>query len=152
MEKRDYLMDQIEQLGRALAMILSKLYGFRGQGRVSEGIEMTNQSLKSELNLDIDELSSVPTDQFVSRLREEKKFTHENLERLADILLLIADDLYNSKPDRKQSRNLYSKCLKIYNFVNDSDLTFSFERQSKVERIIHILSKKGKTNIKHTTD
>jgi hypothetical protein len=140
MEKRDYLMDQIEQLGQALALIFSKLYGLRSQGRVPEGIELTNQSLKSELNLDIDELSSIPTEQFVNRLKEEKRFNHDNLERLADILLLIADNTYSSNPDSDQGQNLYSKCLEIYNYVNDSDLTYSFERQSKIERIISVLS------------
>jgi hypothetical protein len=139
MEKRDYLMDQIEQLGQALALIFSKLYGLKSQGKVPEAIEMTNQSLKNELNLDIAELSAIATDDFVLTLKEEKKFTFSNLERLADILLLIADESEGNKTENDQSLNLYAKCLSIYNYLNESDLTYSFERQSKIERISSML-------------
>jgi len=140
MEKRDYLMDQIEQLGQALAKLFSKLYGLRNQGRTPECVEMTSKSLKTELNLDFNELISIPTGDFVSKLSEDKKLSHDNLERLADILLLIADEKYNSEPGSDQAGNLYSKCLEIYNYVSDSDLTFSFERQSKVDKIVSMLS------------
>ena len=139
MEKRDYLMDQIEQLGRALAMIFSKLMDFRNQGKVPEAIEMTSLSLKSELNLDLDELLAIPTDEFIIRLKEDKKFNYANLEILADILLHIADETDISNPDSKQHLNLYDKALKVYIYLNERDLTYSFERQSKIERIESIL-------------
>ena len=139
MEKRDYLMDQIEQLGQALAMIFSKLMDFRNQGKVPEAIEMTSLSLKSELNLDLDELLAIPTDEFVSRMKEDKKFNYANLELLADILLHIADETASSNPESKQHLNLYDKALKVYKYLNERDLTYSFERQSKIERIEDLL-------------
>ena len=132
-------MDQIEQLGRALAMIFSKLMDFRNQGKVPEAIEMTSLSLKSELNLDLDELLAIPTDEFIIRLKEDKKFNYANLEILADILLHIADETDISNPDSKQHLNLYDKALKVYIYLNERDLTYSFERQSKIERIESIL-------------
>lgn len=132
-------MDQIEQLGQALSAIFSKLYGLSSQGKVPEAIEMTDQSLKSELDLDIAELSAIPTELFVSKIQEQKKFNHTNIELLADILLLVADDLYSSQPENYKDLNLYDKCLKIYNYLNDSDLIYSFERQSKINRIESIL-------------
>jgi hypothetical protein len=140
MEKRDYLIDQIEQLGQALALIFSKLMGFRDQGKVPEAIEMTSLSLKTELNLDLDELSAIPTDDFVSRMKEDKKFNYSNLELLADILLHIADDIRITNPDSKQDLNLYGKCLRIYKYLDDRDLTYSFERQAKIEQIESSLS------------
>jgi len=139
LEKRDYLIDQIEQLGRALAMIYSKLLGFRNEGKVPESIEFTSLSLKTELNLDLDELAAIPTEDFVSRMKEDKKFNYANLELLADILLHIADDTNQSNPDSRQDQNFYSKSLKVYNYLNERDLTYSFERQAKIERINSIL-------------
>lgn len=139
MEKRDYLMDQIEQLGRALAMIYSKLLGFRNEGKVPEAIEMTTLSLKTELDLDLDELAAIPTEDFLSRMKDDKKFNYANLEILADILLHIADDINQSDPDSKQDLNFYDKALKIYKYLNERDLTYSFERQAKIERIESIL-------------
>lgn len=139
MEKRDYLIDQIEQLGRALAMIYSKLLGFRNEGKVPESIELTSLSLKTELDLDLDELSAIPTEDFISRMKEDKKFNYANLEILADILLHIADDINSSNPDSKQDLNLYGKSLQVYKYLNERDLTYSFERQAKIERISSIL-------------
>lgn len=139
MEKRDYLIDQIEQLGQALAMIFSKLLGFKNQGKVPEAIEMTSLSLKSELNLDLDELMAIPTEDFVSRMKEDKKFNYTNLELLADILLHIADELYQRNSDSMQDLNFYDKALKVYKYLNERDLTYSFERQAKIERIESVL-------------
>jgi hypothetical protein len=139
MQKRDYLMDQIEQLGQALATIFSRWYGLKSQGKVPEAIEMTNQSLKVELGLDIAELTSIATEDFVGTLRDEKKFNYSNLERLADILLLLADESEGNKAVNDQRLNLYAKCLSIYNYLNENDLTYSFERQSKIERIRSML-------------
>jgi hypothetical protein len=139
MEKRDYLMDQIEQLGKALALILSKWLGLKSQGKVTEAIEMTNQSLKDELGMDIAELSAIPAEDFVMTMKVGKKFNYTNLERLADILSGIADALEGNKTGNEQSLNLYAKCLSIYNYLNEYDLTFSFERQAKIERISSLL-------------
>lgn len=139
MEKRDYLMDQIEQLGQALALLFSRLYGLKSQGKIPEAIEMINQSLVSELGLDITDLSAIPTDDFILTLKEKKKFNYANLEQLADILLLIADESEGNKSVHEQSQDLYVKCLSIYNYLNERDLTYSFERQSKIERISSML-------------
>ncbi len=140
MEKRDFLMDQIELLGQALANIFSKLYGLSNQGKVPEAVEMVNESLKTELDLDLAELSSIPTEDFIRTLQVNKKLNHANLEKLADILLLIADDQKLRKTGHNQDLNLYEKCLNLYNYLNNSDLTYSFERQSKIERIESLLS------------
>ena len=132
-------MDQIEQLGQALALIFSKLYALNGQGKVPEAIEMTNQSLKREIDLNIEELTSIPTELFVGILRMKQKCNHTNLEHIGDILVLIADNLVGNETGKAQGLNLYAKSLKIYNYLNDSDLTYSIERQSKIERIKYLL-------------
>jgi len=139
MEKRDYLMDQIEQLGQALATILSKLYGHSSQDKVPEVIEMTSQSLKTELDLDLSEISSIPDEQFITSLQREKKFNYANMELLADILLLVAEENSIAQPESDEKQNLCTKCLIIYNYLNENDLTYSFERQSKISRIESIL-------------
>ncbi len=135
MEKRDYLMDQIEQLGQALAQIFSKLFGFNKQGKVIEAIEITSQSLKTELNLDLTEISLIPTRDFILTLQKDEKLNNTNLELLADILLQVADSTCIDPLKSKESLNLYSKCLEIYNYMNERDLTYSFERESKIARI-----------------
>lgn len=139
MEKRDYLMDQIEQLGQALAQIFSKLFGLSNQDNVPEAIEMTSQSLKTELNLDLSEISSIPPGEFISTLQNDKKLNHSNLELLANILLMVADETCTENPESEEGFNLYGKCLEIYSHLNERDLTYSFERESKIARIQSIL-------------
>lgn len=135
MEKRDYLMDQIELLGQALAQIFSKLFGFNKQGKVIEAVEITSQSLKTELNLDLTEISLIPTRDFIITLQKDEKLNNTNLELLADILLQVADSTCIDPLKSEESLNLYSKCLEIYNYMNERDLTYSFERESKIARI-----------------
>ena len=139
MEKRDYLMDQIEQLGHALAQIFSKLFGLSEQGKVPEAVEMTSQSFKTELDLDLMEISSIPTGDLINTLQKDKRLNHSNLELLANILLLVADENCTENPENEEGLNLYGKCLEIYSHLNERDLTYSFERESKIARIQSIL-------------
>jgi hypothetical protein len=140
MEKRDYLMDQIEQLGRVLGQILVQLLGLKSEGRVTDGIEIASQTLKTELDFDIDELLSIPTGIFTSVLVQQKKFNNSHMEQLTEIFMLIADELYVTEPQNEKTRNLYLKSLEIYNYLINNDLTYSIDRQFKIERIKNMLS------------
>ncbi|ANH81625.1 hypothetical protein A8C56_12120 [Niabella ginsenosidivorans] len=131
----DHLERQIDQLGRVLGKILSGLIGLKGKGQVANGIELTNQTLKGELDLDIQKLLDIPLDDFINTLKTKKEFSNENLEKLADILLLIADD--SQDKDRKK---LYEKCLTIYEYLERGEDIYSLERQWKIKRIKKFLS------------
>ncbi len=130
MEHQDYLMRQIEQLGRALGKILSDLAGLKRTGRVSEGIEATHQSLKGELDLDTEEIANLPLENFMETLLANKGFNIGNLDKLADILLFIADS--RQDPDRKK---LYEKCLAIYEYAEKAERVYSLDRQQKMGRV-----------------
>ena len=71
-----------------------------------------------------------------SNVEYEDKLENKEFE---NILLHIADETDISNPDSKQHLNLYDKALKVYIYLNERDLTYSFERQSKIERIESIL-------------
>lgn len=130
MEQQDYLKRQIDQIGQLLGQMLADLLDLKGQGKISEGIEITNQSLKSELGIDIQELMNIPVDDFISKLKTGKVFGNENLDKLADILMIIADNKHES--DKKI---LYERCLRIYEYLQRAENIYSFDRQWKIERI-----------------
>ena len=111
MEQQDYLKKQIDQLGQALAKIFSVMLGLKNNGQINAGIEITNQSLKTEIDLDIENLLDIPTEDFINTLITQKNITNDNLDKLAEILLLIAD---NGQLDNKK---LYEKCLAIYEYL-----------------------------------
>lgn len=134
MEQQDHLKKQIDQLGRVLGKILSDLLGLKNQGQINDGIEITNQALKGELDLDMQALIDIQTDNFINTLKIEKNFNNENLDKLADVLLLIADN----KQD-KDKKMLYEKCLTIYEYLEKTENVYSLDRQWKIERIKNVL-------------
>ena len=134
MEQQDHLKKQIDQLGRVLGKILSDLLGLKNQGQINDGIEITNKALKGELDLDMQALIDIQTDDFINTLKIEKNFNNENLDKLADILLLIADN----KQD-KDKKMLYEKCLTIYEYLEKTENVYSLDKQWKIERIKNVL-------------
>jgi hypothetical protein len=66
--QEDYLKRQIDQLGQVLGKILADLIGLKTQGHIGEGIEEVNQKLKSELNLNINELTLIPVENFIIQM------------------------------------------------------------------------------------
>ncbi|MDR1345257.1 MAG: hypothetical protein LBK03_00945 [Bacteroidales bacterium] len=123
MEREDYLKKQIDQIGRILGKILVDFLGLQSKGQAGIGIELANQALKSELDFDIQELTDIPTADFMHTLIAEKKFTDDSLEKLAEILLFIADN----KKDKEQ-KALYEKCLTIFEHLEKVGNTCSLDR------------------------
>lgn len=134
MERQDYLKKQIDQLGRLLGKLLSDLLRLKGQGQINEGIAITTQTLKSELDLDLQILLEMPNEDFIHTLKSQKEFDNENLDKLATLLLALADNGQDEKTNL-----LYEKCLAIYEYLEKSDNTYSFDRQLKIKRIENIL-------------
>jgi hypothetical protein len=58
------------------------LLGLKNKAQLSEGIEMTNHSLKSELDLNLEEIIRIPSKDFITKLLSKGKLTGENLENL----------------------------------------------------------------------
>ncbi len=138
MEERDYFKRQIDLIGKVLGKLLSDLIGKKNSGGFTGGIEITNQVLKEELDLDIEFLIAIPKDNIIDFLKIEKALSDENLELIAEILIA---NLRNS--DNKivaiDRINLYEKCLKIYEYIEKFDKTYSFERNTKIQNIRSLL-------------
>jgi len=138
MEQRDYLMRQIEQAGRVLGKVLADLSGLKREGKVREGIGQAGQTLQGELDLRIEELTGIPVDQLVNTLLEKKHMFQENLEKLADLLVEIADG-YELLDNQENARSLYQRALTLYEYVDQAGSAFSFNRHSKIQQLKHRL-------------
>ena len=128
MEQKDYLMKQVEQFGLALGKILARLLHLKDNG--TESIVAVNQVFTEELDFDVNHLIDIDEDKWLDTLKTENRFNAENLERLADILLLVAENV--SLNERNQ---LCKKCRMIYEYLDESTKTYPFDRNSKMERI-----------------
>lgn len=91
---------------------------------------MTTQAIKDQSGLDVEELDTIQTGNFINILITEMGFNNENLNKFADILLLIADH----KQD-KNKKVLYEKCLTIYEYLEKSEMVYSPDIRWKIERI-----------------
>jgi hypothetical protein len=134
MEHRDILQIQIDQLGQALSKLFSKMLRIKEEGQTSECLEAADQSLKKELGFNIDDLTALSTDEFIETF-QEKELSSDSFDKLADILLLLADEFYQTESGNEKSKNLYLKCLGIYQHLKNTDSVYPFERQLKIERI-----------------
>lgn len=139
MEHRDFLQLQIDQLGQALSKLFSKMLGIKEDGKASESLEAANQSLKEDLGFNLDEITALSTGEFIETLHE-KELSSDSFDKLADILLLLADEFHQTEPANEKSKNLYHKCLSIYQHLKNIDSVYPFERQLKIERIKKLTS------------
>lgn len=127
MQRRDYLDKQIDQLGRALAKMLAQALGLKSGAEAN--IDTVNQMLQQELDIHIDDLIAAPESGFMENLQATGKFNSENFEKLADLLLVVAES------DVAKSTAAYRKCLMIYESIDQSDKIYSVARQQKIKII-----------------
>jgi hypothetical protein len=134
MEKRDYIEDQINQLGKVFTRILSMLTGGKDPSQL-ETMVAINDSLKESLG--IENLIYLDLDVLIARLKNNSNLNSNNLEKLAEIFSSIAEKI--SKKDSFKANDFYTKSLKIYELINNQNLTYSFERDTKMSNIKNAL-------------
>jgi hypothetical protein len=132
MEQRDYIQKQIDQLERVLAKLLSSLLNLKSQGKINKAMKMVDQNLKKELDLDVQAIMAIPTENLIEILKDKKNLNIENLGSLADILFLLGA----SHPAKgAKSEILFKQCLTIFEYLEKLETTYSFERHQRMEHI-----------------
>ncbi|MCL2651259.1 MAG: hypothetical protein FWD60_09595 [Candidatus Azobacteroides sp.] len=135
MIRRDFLLQQIEEMGRVLGQILLDMMGLKNDAPVSRHIiEEARQTLQDETDLDIDQLMEIPPDKFIQALQENKAMNDANLDHFAAILFHIAENT----DDKDKATSLYERSLIIYNYLDQSGEIYSFDRYYTIPlRIAH---------------
>jgi hypothetical protein len=96
-----------------------------------EIVETGNQALMDNLGLNISGLISLDNEDLINLLVNEKHFSYSNIEQLADILFVLADN--SGDPEQTALR---AKCLFLYQFIEKEDNTYSFNREWKTESLM----------------
>jgi hypothetical protein len=133
-EKRDYLMQQIEQMGQVLAQLLAYLLGLKGRGSAILSLEEIRQHYDDRLNLPLDLILETPADRIIQLLTEKVKYLDRHLEKMADVLSETGD-LYEEGGDPENGADLRNKALLIYTHLQETDRSFSMERMQKISRL-----------------
>ncbi len=134
MIQRDFIKRQLEELGRAIAKVITDILKLKEEGKVNEGIVMAQATLKSSFDMDIEQVQSISVDNFIEKLINEKKIIPAQLTYVGDILYETAE-LFEQKKDTEKAKDLYTKTLLIFNYINQTEKTYSLERNTKMEII-----------------
>ena len=131
MFKKDYIEKQLEQLALAIAKVISQFTNAKMQGKHGSGITIADEFLRTEFDVELAKLAAMDNEHLIEHLTINKNLKSAKLNLLADLLYETAG-LYESSENVLIANNLYQKIVIIYNYVNETEKTFSQNRQEKI--------------------
>lgn len=131
MERRDYLLHQIQEMGAFLARLVSRLR--KKDHKPTEMLTQVSSELKNELNVDLDEVLFLDDESFISVLKE-KLISTENFELFAEFLEKFGDIALDNETFLRQ-QIYYTKALTLLNFMEENSQSYSMERQQKIAEL-----------------
>ena len=129
MEQKDYLLREIEKIGRIMRAIRAKLFG--GNENLAITLEKVTADLKEMLlndaNLDLEKLLGLDAAETDAYLYTVPGFTVENIELLAETLSDTGLE-YNSTV-------FLEKALQLFGICSLRDKTYSFKRETNISLV-----------------
>lgn len=127
MERRDYLMDQIRELGIFIARLLGRL---KSATKADEGqlLNSARNELTVQFGWDLDELLFLDDAAFLS-LMEESLLTDEHYEQMADLFEQMGD-LDNRHQTLLRKELYYQKAWLLLRYADRRSSTYSMIRRN----------------------
>ena len=141
LEKQDYLMMQIEQLGRVLGKILADLFGLKSSGNISTAYENVRESLILELDIDFEKLIYMTDSEFKDHISDCLFKSPKLYAQLAQLFIETAKIQY----DGFKRLKLSEKALLLLNMEIQETKTFSLSNQSKIRELELLVDNYKKT-------
>lgn len=138
MQQRDILLDQIEQFGRVMAKIMFGFFDLKAKGDITLAIQTTDQQLKSELDIDIDELIHFTEDE-LEKYAEEKQLTDNHLDELAKYLYELGE-IEQRKNNSQKGRKYFEAAKRLAETAGKISKTYTFERAALKQKIDEMLA------------
>ena len=138
METSDYLMRQFNQLGKVLGKLLANLFEPDNNATAHQTLEIINQELVSALDIDIEAIINIPSDELILKFKEEYSASFENFEDFAEFLYQVAH-LYQAQDEPDKSEAIFKKAAIVYQYLLDNGNTFSLEIHQRISEIKDIL-------------
>jgi predicted transcriptional regulator len=128
MERRDYLLFQIEQIGKVLRKMVAKLSGLDNDVDTSIRIKEINLELKSEIDIDIDSILSLNKTELKQHF-ETTNLASQNMEIIAEYIFVMAEKYIETNPNA--AKNYFQSSLSILEIIDEITMSFSFERMER---------------------
>lgn len=122
MEQRDYFLRHLNQFGKALSQVLSKMLQGSSSGDASLSMEAINDVFQDHLNVGLNEVLEIPIDDFIDVFEHKYQVSSPNFEVLAEALLMA-----------ENSERSSIRALVLLKRVHDMSEEFSIERQEKIK-------------------
>ena len=136
MEKKDFLLREIEKIGMILRYIREKFFpGTRNPAEpVNDQLTEIKALLLTETGLDLDKFQSLNADDFYAYINGFKGYNTENIELLADSITRLC--LNNDSPKSEKHLRL---ALQLYELCNLKSRTYSATREQNIATIKNAL-------------
>lgn len=136
MERRDLLKDQIEQLGRVLGKILAHFIGLKSKGQTEEGIEVTSEQLRREVDIDIEKMLLFNNEELRDYI-EKRKLAAWHLEILSEYVVETAENkLDGANIGAKRRLEVAMELLDIADEVSNSASLDRTTNKRKIENLL----------------
>lgn len=139
MEQRDLLKDQIEQLGKVLAKILSNFLRLKANNSVAQGIEISNEQLQSELDIDIEKLITLKKTELAEYVKN-RRLTESHLETLCEYLKEVG--LAKTEINKTEGQLCLEKAVELLDIADEISKTMSFDRINRKNEIKNVLQQR----------
>lgn len=135
MPQRDYLMQQLEEMGYFLASLIRRVLKLKDESREDEITEMLHELIQEKLSFDLNEAIVLDNDGFLELMKEHFK-TEDHLEEMAELLMLTGKSIH---PLSLTRINYLDKALVLYTRLQETSQNFSFTRKDKIMEIRQLL-------------
>jgi len=130
MERRDYLMDQINELGLFIAKLMGRLSKMVEDDQEDQLQHDANDALTVQFGWELEELLFLEKTGFI-KLMEENLLAEEHYEKLSDVFSLLGDHALEHETLLRKEL-YYQKALWLLNYVDHHSSNYSMERRSKI--------------------
>jgi Family of unknown function (DUF6483) len=133
MFRRDYLVKQLEEFGKVMAVLL----GLKKEGSLSELDELLRSTSQKYTSIEISSVELIPDNDLLQTLCDDKKLNDEQLKMLADLLFEKAEYYLLDHAPEEKSQNCYKKAYVIYSFLQKhATLNFSLDMHYKLGLLV----------------
>ncbi len=140
MASRDYLIRQVEEMGIFLALLLRRILKMKEENQQNQMEAAVKESIFQETKIDIEQIVVLDEEAFLALANEH--FTSENqLEKFADILMVLGKEIVSTFSLTKV--NYLQKAFLLFNHLQNTTTSFSYERRNKILEIEELLREKG---------
>ncbi len=129
MERRDFIVDEIQKFGQMVLGLIGKLQQRRRSQQFDFNLSMADLEFESEAGFTLKMLIEMDPSNLEAFLTNHRELNSENIELLADLLIEISDD-----PGIVQQMAL-TRAKELLLYVDVKERTYAMERAGKLDFI-----------------